>query len=445
LPKPSLPRHLLLITLALSLLAAACGPAPTPLPLPTRTPRPGVATPTGTFQVPSSKLTPTPSPTWNVKPETPSATPVPGKPTATPVPAKPTPTPGSGSQQGRMQSPEYGIQVFLWWQPETTDRDLQLARDAGFTWIKQNFSWIDIEGAKKGALDWNEADRIVEKAQEYGLDIVARVDKEPEWARNGASKGPVANYNDYGDFLFQMATRYRGRIRAYEVWNEPNKSEEWGGKQADAVEYVKMLKVAYQRIKQADPKAIVVSAGLAPTTAGAPHVPDDLFLKRMYVAGAKPYFDVLGAHGTGFKAPPETDPADIASGKLKQYCAWEKLEDCARVWCFRHVEDLRKIMVDNGDSAKQIMILEFGWDSDQRKIGQYEWHYVSEETKAEYIIRAFQYAQKNWAPWIGAMTLIYIADPRWTKDNEQYWWSITDPDGTPRPAYTRFKQWRQGQ
>jgi hypothetical protein len=28
-----------------------------------------------------------------------------------------------------------------------------------------------------------------------------------------------------------------------------------------------------------------------------------------------------------------------------------------------------------------------------------------------------------------------FADPSWTQDNEQYWWAITDPDGTPRPAY----------
>ena len=161
----------------------------------------------------------------------------------------------------RMQTPEYGAQVFLWWQPVTTDRDLQLVKDGGFTWVKQNFSWIDIEGAAKGALDWSEADRVVDKAADYGLDIVARVDKEPEWAGKGASKGPVANYADYGDFLFQLATRYKGKIRAYEIWNEPNLGREWGG-QADAVEYVKMLKIAYERIKQADPNAAVVTGGL---------------------------------------------------------------------------------------------------------------------------------------------------------------------------------------
>ena len=33
----------------------------------------------------------------------------------------------------------------------------------------------------------------------------------------------------------------------------------------------------------------------------------------------------------------------------------------------------------------------------------------------------------------------YTPDPAWTQQDEQYWWSITNPDGTPRPAYTALK------
>jgi hypothetical protein len=106
------------------------------------------------------------------------------------------------------------------------------------------------------------------------------------------------------------------------------------------------------------------------------------------------------------------------------------------------VEDLRKIMVENGDSAKQIAILEFGWTSDPRTDSPYHWHAVSEETKADYFVRAYQYAKKNWSPWIGLMSLIYVADNEWTEANEQYWWAITEP-GYPelktRPAYDALK------
>jgi polysaccharide biosynthesis protein PslG len=428
-----------ILLFAITIVSAGCGGAPAATPTatlakpaaPTYTPRPVLASPTA-----GSVASHTPIGVANVTPTSgPTPTQAPGgvTPAATAVGT------ATAGRVLRMQSPEYGTQVFLWWQPATTDRDLQLVKDGGFTWVKQNFSWIDIEGAAKGALDWSESDRVVGAIKDYGLDIVARVDKEPEWARKGASKGPVASYADYGEFLFQMATRYKGKIRAYEIWNEPNLGREWGG-QADAVEYVKMLKIAYERIKQADPNAAVVTAGLSPTTAWGENVPDEDFLKRIYVSGAKPYFDFLGVHAAGYKAPPETDPAAVANGSLKQYCAWEK--ECARIYVFRHVEDLRKIMVDNGDSGKQVMVLEFGWDSDNRTDSLYKWHYVTEETKADYIVRAFQYAKKNWSPWMGAMTVIYIAKPDWTDKNEEYWWSITYPDGRVRPAYTVFKDWR---
>jgi polysaccharide biosynthesis protein PslG len=419
------------------LLAAlgGCGSTPTPAgtPLPTKTLAPTLtpvsqplttpdpATPTASVATaPTASTTPTPAPARTAAPQ-----------------ATPTPLP---SRVPRMQSPEYGVQVFLWWQPMTTDRDLKLAKDAGFSWIKQNFSWVDMEGAKKGALDWTESDRIVAKAAQYGLDIIARVDKAPGWASKGAAKNqPMANYGDYGDFVAAMAARYKGKIRAYEIWNEPNLGREWGS-QADAVEYVKLLKVAYERIIQADPKATIISAGLSPTTSWGENVPDEDFLKRMYVSGARPYFDVLGAHAAGYKAPPETDPADLVNGKANQYCAWGT--ECARIYVFRHLEDLRKIMVDNSDGSKQVAVVEFGWDSDNRTDSVYKWHYVSEDVKADYIVRAFQYAKGNWAPWIGAMTVIYIPKADWTIQNEEYWWSITNPDGTPRPAYTKFKQWR---
>jgi hypothetical protein len=99
-------------------------------------------------------------------------------------------------------------------------------------------------------------------------------------------------------------------------------------------------------------------------------------------------------------------------------------------------------MVENGDGAKQVALLEFGWSSDSRPDSPYYWHMVSEEIKADYIVRAYRYAKEHWSPWIGLMSLIYISDHEWTPDDEQYWWAITYP-GWPefksRPAYEAVK------
>ena len=113
-----------------------------------------------------------------------------------------------------------------------------------------------------------------------------------------------------------------------------------------------------------------------------------------------------------------------------------------RFFCFRRIEDLRNVMVKNGDSNKQIWLLEFGWTSDEVHPA-YAWHKVSEAQKAQYIVDAYKWAATNWSPWIGVMTLWNLPDPSWTTDREEYWWSIANADGSDRPAYTQLKQARQ--
>jgi hypothetical protein len=364
----------------------------------------------------------------------PTLTPKAVAPTAAPAPPPAVPA----TKSLRMNSPEYGMQAFMWWRPEVGTRDLQVIRGAGFTWCKVNFGWRDIEGAAKGAFDWSRTDRIVEMANGDSVDLIVRIDHQPSWA-GGAfpGNGPPDNPQDLADFLKAIATRYKGRVRAYEVWNEPNLSREWGGKLPDPGAYAKLLKLAYSALKAADPNVMVISAGLSPTGSWTTESrPDDWYLESMYIAmGGKSegYFDVLGAHGAGYKSPPERDPAEVAANKdLGGH----------RAFCFRRVEDLRAIMVKNGESNKQIALLEFGWTSDPRPDSPYNWHQVSEEVKADYFVRAYRYAKANWAPWIGLMSLIYVADPDWTKDHEQYWWAITEPsypNFKPRPAYNALK------
>lgn len=357
------------------------------------------------------------------------------------APASPAaaPTKTALPKWAKMGSPEPGVHVFLWGNAPTTERDLKLAREAGFTWVKQRFEWRYIEGNAKGKYEWNEPDRIVEAINKAGLKVVARIDNQPKWSRSDKvfpAAGPPDNMEDFGDFVQALVERYKGRIHAYEIWNEPNLAREWGNKQPNATEYVNMLKVAYKAAKKADPNALIISAGLSPTTAsGAIATPDAEFLKQMYAAGAKDYFDLLGAHAAGYKAPPEASPEEIAQNP--KYNHGEP--GVGRIYGFRHVEDLREIMVQNGDAEKQVAVLEFGWTSDDRPDSPYTWHAVSEQEKADYLTRAFKFAGESWYPWIGVMSAIYIPDPNWTKNDEQYYWSITNPDGSSRPAYDALR------
>lgn len=335
----------------------------------------------------------------------------------------------------RFDSPAYGVHLSQWWHLDALQRDLNMTQQMGFGWVKQKFPWRDIEGAK-GEFNWFRPDEIVTAVEAANLNLLVRLDAHPLWSvesyidqgRVTASQ-PPENIQDFGDFCHALASRYQGRIRAYQVWNEPNLSREWGEQSPSPAEYTELLRVCYVGIKTADPEAIVISAGLAPTGTGPPiAMPAPEFLQGMYDAGAAAYFDVLGVNAPGFKAPPELSPAEAAVPEA----GWGG----GRWAAFRHVEDMRAVMVQNGDTNKQVAILEMGWILEQTFHPEYTWFGVSEAQQAEYLVGAYQYAQQHWYPWIGLMTTIYMADVDWTPEqHEQFWWSIILPDGTPRPAY----------
>jgi hypothetical protein len=336
------------------------------------------------------------------------------------------------------QSPEFGLSVFPLGHPDTSDRDLDRITALGFGWQKTTFEWRAIAGACKGCFDWAESDRVVAASAARGLKVVARLDFQPKWARaDGAANGPPDNPQDFADFVYAFVLRYGedsliGRVHAVQIWNEVNLNREWGGaqiSQATAAEYVNLLRLAYGAAKGADPAVTVIAAGMSPTaTADGTAQPDDVYLQWLYDAGIMGSFDVMAAN-----ANVQCPCVGAAPGTVPGFAEPNHY--------FRRVEQLHNIMVANGDVNKQIWLMEFGWTTDKINPA-YSWYATDEATKSELIVQAFQYARANWAPWIGVMMLWTIADPAWGPQDEQVWWSVTNPDGTTRPAYDRLLQAR---
>jgi hypothetical protein len=323
----------------------------------------------------------------------------------------------------------YGVHAFLWWNESMRTLDLDNIRLMKFSHVKQRFSWRDVE-PQRDEWHWDKADGVVAEVDYRGLELVARLDGPPDWAivHEDDPTTPPIDLAAWGQFCGTVAGRYQGQIAAYQVWNEPNLNREWLGKPPNAAAYVKLLATCSEAIRAADPEAIVISAGLAPTGNQLPDaIPDVDYLRMLYAAGAAPYFDVLGLNAPGYKDPPDVSPDEAeARGDLR----W---------MVFRHVEDMRAIMVEQGDAHKQVALLEVGWTTDPRPDSPYHWHAVSEEQQAEYLAGAYRYAAEHWRPWVGLMTTIFIANLDWTEDDEQYWWAINragyGENWRPRPAY----------
>jgi hypothetical protein len=332
----------------------------------------------------------------------------------------------------------YGANFFLGREVEAwkRQRTVQMAREAGLGWAKQQFAWAEIEPRHKGEFldpasgesSWAKFDNMVDLYRANGLQVIARLDLAPAWARPPDSRPetPPEDFADFGDFVYAFVDHFRGRVQYIQIWNEPNIYPEWGEQAVDPVAYTRMLQIAYTRAKEADPNVHVLSAPLA-ITLGEPHpqpgrwrsMPDLDFLSAMYEAGAGDYFDILSANAFGFDLPPE-DPPD------------------RNVLNFRRVELQREIMEQNGDGGKAIWFNEYGWNaaptsfSDEVLI----WERVSEKEQAEYTLRGIDFARREW-PWAGVFNIWYFRQTgqQYSPDDAAFYFRMVDVDFTPRRLY----------
>lgn len=261
------------------------------------------------------------------------------------------------SEDRRLENP-FGVKAHLAWSQlhgETfydefaIDRSIALMKEIGVGWISFDFSWSTIE-MEPGQFDYSHLDPLVSKVHDAGLELLPTLISTPEWA-SSAEPGadpremrihPPRDPAMFGRFVYETVSRYRGIIHSWEIWNEPNNRDFFvsPGEMPDPVDYLRLLRVAYAQAKAADPACQVVLGGLALNgIRRAPDSPTRLtpgWLPRFYLAGGKPFFDVLNIH-------PYSYPNPVGS----------------------HLEQLREtraVMEAFGDSKKRIWISEVNGD-----------------------------------------------------------------------------------
>ncbi len=346
----------------------------------------------------------------------------------------------------------FGINTFLQNESESdkVERSLDMIADGGFGWIRQEFTWEDLEIHRDNWFvdlrnneirnAWSKYDHIVDLAEARDLDIIVRLSNPPSWSRERGNergaKAPPDVLSDYGDYVEAIASRYRGRIRYFQIWNEPNCCAEWGKQSISPEQYTELLKIASTRAKAANPDALLLTAPLAPTIellevagqSGAPPALNDfLFLQRMYDAGAKPYFDILAVQDYGLWSGP-TDR------RMRP-----------RVINYSRPEYMRDIMVRNGDANKAIWASEIGWNSTPEESGIYpNFGRTPEELRGPYLVEAMIRQQKEW-PWMGVTTIWFFKQASDEEEEQaQYYFKLVNPDFTPLPAWNALTEYIRG-
>jgi hypothetical protein len=164
-------------------------------------------------------------------------------------------------------------------------------------------AWPQVEPAR-GRWDFTELDRYTRLANEHHVEILLTLGLTPAWASsrpqevsaysNGNAAEP-GQLSDWEEYVRTVATRYKGVIHNYEIWNEPNEKGTFTGSVSEMAE---LSRVAYQTLKTVDSTITVVSPS-ATTGSGVPWL--DQFLQQ----GGCQYSDVIGYHFYVTPEPPE--------------------------------------------------------------------------------------------------------------------------------------------
>jgi Cellulase (glycosyl hydrolase family 5) len=187
------------------------------------------------------------------------------------------------------------------------DREIARAHTLHAKLVRTEVAWSALEPNGPGAIEPRALaflDRLVSDAAASGIRVIATADNTPCWASSApapllrkctpgqpskANAWPPREPAAYAAFVAYLAGRYGTRLEAIEVWNEPDQANEdyFAGPEKPR-RYAAVLRAAYPAIKQANPGVQVLAGSLVGS--------NGVFLRELYAAGIKGYYDGLAVH-----------------------------------------------------------------------------------------------------------------------------------------------------
>jgi hypothetical protein len=219
-------------------------------------------------------------------------------------------------------------------------------------------TWRDLEPHPR-VWKFDNLDKSLAMAREHNTEVLLTLGSTPWWGSARPQEPPgyipgsaaePADIEDWRTFVRTVATRYKGQIHNYEIWNEPNLKQFWTG---TTDQLITLTREASQIIHSVDPQALIISPSFT-SGYGVKALAD--FLAK----GGGQYVDVIGYHFYVGDQPPEAMLPVIAQ--------------------------VKQTMADNGVGNKPLWDSEAGWFKPKP--------FPSDELGAGYLARSFVL---NWA------------------------------------------------
>jgi hypothetical protein len=298
-------------------------------------------------------------------------------------------------------------------------RQLDAMRAEGFPAVRLIIEWPLIEPSP-GRFDWAETDAIVMDAATRNLTILGLVTYAPAWAATEEGRQYLhpapADPQVFADFVKTAAERYRGVIRNWEIWNEPNVVQSFAPR-PDVALYSAMLEKAYSAIKSVDPYSVVISGGTSPAVDQEGSLSPATFIHGLLSSGAGDSLDAVGMH-------PYSSPS-----LLSEQTQWYSSNAA--------INNVTYLMNYLGQSHKRIWFTEFGastarvaaqpgTDPSSQHVG------VSESRQAEILVDGINYLRS--LPNGGPIFLFDHRDIETGSNTVEFSYGLLRSDFSPKPA-----------
>jgi polysaccharide biosynthesis protein PslG len=333
----------------------------------------------------------------------------------------PSASPACAADANRVGAPGIGVNFHCTWSNYTNRQRrevLDKLASAGVRWLRIDLGWSTIEDDRRGQrASWyvKRMDRCVARARARGFLLLVTLWRTPDWA-NG-HRGPYVpprHLRAYARMARWVAHRWRGRVHAWQVWNEPDPSQSfWRG---TTRRYAALLKQAYPAFKAGDPRALVVLGG--------PSYNNDRWIAKLYKFNVRGSFDVLSTHPyQGLAdAPPEAP-------------------DTGTIYRLTHVPAVRRVMEQHGDGHKPIWFTEFGWSSHPNSGSEERWERgVSPARQGRYYVRTLKLIAGRY-PYVTNTFWYTERNDRTASDRQSRHRGLLRHDLSPKPAYRAVKRY----
>jgi len=332
------------------------------------------------------------------------------------------------------------------------DQALRNARDLGVTRLRVFVNWAGTMGKQRDSDQppeqptyyWGIYEELIDAAARAGIRVqLDLTGPAPRYATSDKELGMSRpDPNHFASFARAAASRFKGRVDRYSLWNEGN-HDGWLRPSAEAPKLYRQLYVAgYTAIKQADAGAAVLFGETAPYHGRRAMAPLT-FLRRTLCLTSRYAKDrkCLAKMPDGTRGPLRSDgyahhPYDFKNAPSYKYKGNDNvtmgtlsrlttaLSKAARIGALRG----RK-----GRAAPYIYLTEFGYFATGPRAS------VPEKRRAKYLTQAFTMAQRN--PRVKQMLHYGLVAPPEDYPGSAFDFGLLARDGSPRATYDPLARW----